>query len=50
MAGANKLFSWGVDEFDRAVIDWDTETIILTYSTRHYLPEDYTAENMKEVC
>ena len=49
-AGANKLFSWGIEEFDTAEIDWQKRTIILTYGTKHYLPEGYVVENMKEVC
>lgn len=46
--GANTLFSWAIEEFDRAVIDWKSRTIILDYKTIHYLPEGYVEKDLEE--
>ena len=47
--GANTLFSWAVEEFDAAVIDWDERKIVLTYTTKHYLSEGYVVEDLEGV-
>jgi len=48
-AGANTLFSWAIEEFDAAAVDWIGRMLVLEYSTKHYLPEGYVVEDLEEV-
>ena len=42
--GTGKLQEWCVEEMDRAYIDWAKGTIVLEYTTEHYLTKDYVEE------
>ena len=42
--GISKLQYWCVEELDRAYIDWAKGTIVLEYTTEHYLTKDYVEE------
>lgn len=46
--GISKLQYWCVEELDRAYIDWSKGTIVLEYTTEHYLPEGYEHEEEAE--
>ena len=45
--GIEKLQYWCVEELDRAYIDWVNGTIVLEYTTEHYLPEGYEHEEVE---
>ena len=36
--GLDVLRYWDVEEFDEVYIDWDTDSLVFTYTTTHYLP------------
>lgn len=42
------LAHWGVDEFDRAYIDWNSQEIVLDYVAEHYISEDYAFEMLRD--
>lgn len=39
---------WGVEDFDRAFIDWKNYNIILIHRTEHYLPGEFVTEVLKD--
>ena len=39
---------WWVEDFDYAYIDWESNEFVMVYRTKHYVPEDYALDTLKE--